>query len=137
MIVVPAGGNCRDSQSAKSSAGLITPWPHYLYDETYGWFDTSHFHTGNPDKVIDDVKTAVSAGGGVITISQGVRENLTGYTARYWVAGSVAEPDVLHVALGIYLDWSQRFEGWQDNRRVVFAGPLLHHLPLRICPVNM
>lgn len=123
VVIVPAGGNCRSGQSAKSSLGMPMPWPHYLYDETYGWFDTTHFHTGDPARVISDVQAAIMAGGGMITISQGVREDITGYTGYYWVSGSIAEPDMLHVALGIYLDWSWRFESWQGRPPRSIAGP--------------
>ncbi|MBE2199188.1 MAG: hypothetical protein IAE79_11290 [Anaerolinea sp.] len=123
-VVVLPGGNCPTGQSPKVGEGLDAPWPQYLYTGMYGWFDRSHFQTGEPAQVISDVQAAITAGGGVITISQGVRDNLTGYTARYWIAGSVAEPDALRVALGVYLDWSRRFESWQGEPPRSIAGPL-------------
>lgn len=89
------------------------PDSHYLFSERYGWFDTTHFATGQPGKVLKDVETAVKSGGGVITIRQGVRDNVTGYTAAYQISGHLHPQDVVSAALGIYLDWSVRFESWE------------------------
>ena len=104
---------------------LVAPLPssRYFYSVSYGWFDVSHFNAGNPGKVIDDVEAAVLENGGVITISQGVRDGITGYTANYRVAGDVAAEDVVGVALGIYMDWSTRFEGWQGETPRSLVGP--------------
>lgn len=49
-----------------------SPSGRYFYNPTYGWFDKSHFRTGEPGKVIADVQKMVNAGGGVITIEQEV-----------------------------------------------------------------
>lgn len=121
-IVLP-GRDCLADPARDSAAERETPWTRYLYNETYGWFDTSHFKTGSPAQLIGDVVTAVQQGGRVITISQGVRDDLTGYSATYWVSGDVAEADVLPVAWGIYMDWSLRFEQWQGEAPRSLAGP--------------
>lgn len=121
-IVLP-GRDCLDDSTSDSEADRKTPWTRYLFNETYGWFDTSHFNTGNPAQVISDVVTAVQGNGRVITISQGVRDNLTGYSASYWVSGDVSQTDVLAAAWGIYADWSIRFETWQDEAPRSIAGP--------------
>lgn len=121
-IVIP-GRDCLDNPASDSEADRNTPWTRYLFNETYGWFDTSHFNTGHPAQVISDVVTAVQENGRVITISQGVREDLTGYSASYWVSGDVSQTDVLAAAWGIYADWSIRFETWQDEAPRSIAGP--------------
>lgn len=100
------------------------PDSHYLFSERYGWFDTAHFETGQPGKVLRDVETAVKNGGGVITIRQGVRDNVTGYTAAYQLSGRLQKTDVVAAALGIYLDWSIRFEAWQAAPPRGLVGPL-------------
>lgn len=121
-IVLPERDCLADSSNA-SEAGRQTPWSRYLYNDTYGWFDTSHFKTGNPTQVISDVATAVNQNGRVITISQGVRDDLTGYSASYWVSGEVPEAEVTAVAWAIYVDWSTRFEQWQGEVPRSIAGP--------------
>lgn len=121
-IVLP-GRDCLADTSHDSEAARKTPWTHYLYSETYGWFDTSHFKTGSPTQVISDVLTAVQQNGRVITVSQGVRDDLTGYSACYWVSGDVAADEVTAVAWGIYVDWSIRFEAWQGEAPRSLAGP--------------
>ena len=73
--------------------------------------------------MIDDLQAVVIENGGVITVTQGVRDGLTGYTASYLVSGDVAAEDVVGVALGIYMDWSIRFEGWQAEAPRSLAGP--------------
>lgn len=99
------------------------PDTHYLYNERYGWFDHSHFNTGRPTQVLADVRAAVSAGGGQVTISQGVHDDITGYTGVYAVAGNVPDDEVMPVALGVYLDWSFRFEAWQAEPPQGLLGP--------------
>lgn len=105
---------------------LVTPLPEsrYVYSEQYGWFDKSHFEAGNPGAVIADVKTAVAADGGIISISQSVRDGFTGYTGNYLVSGDIAPGEVVGVALGIYMDWSIRFEAWQGRLPRSLVGPL-------------
>ncbi|MCB9421154.1 MAG: hypothetical protein H6667_15235 [Ardenticatenaceae bacterium] len=121
-IVLP-GRDCLADPSHDSEAARKTPWSRYLYNDTYGWFDTSHFNTGHPAQVISDVVTAVQQNGRVITISQGVRDNLTGYSASYWVSGEVDEAEITAVAWSIYVDWSTRFEQWQGEVPRSLAGP--------------
>ncbi|MEZ4835725.1 MAG: hypothetical protein R2873_27650 [Caldilineaceae bacterium] len=99
------------------------PDTHYLYSERFGWFDASHFYTGNPAKIIEDVRS-VARRGGVIVIEQGVRDGLTGYRATYRIARNLPQRKVTSVALGIYLDWSRRFEEWEDQPPRAFFGPL-------------
>ncbi|MCA9901807.1 MAG: hypothetical protein H6654_02365 [Ardenticatenaceae bacterium] len=105
---------------------LITPLPEarYYYSSTYGWFDTSHFDAGNPAKLIEDVATAVSQNGGTITITQSVRGGLTGYTTTYRISGYLPKEQATAAALGIYMDWSIRFEKWQGGLPRGLFGPL-------------
>lgn len=104
---------------------LVSPLPdaRYLYTESYGWFDTSHFAAGHPAQVLADVEMAAQNGGGIIAISQAVRDGLTGYSAYYLVSGDVRSEDVAGVALGIYMDWSIRFEAWQGRAPRNLVGP--------------
>lgn len=96
----------------------------YFYSPHYGWFDSSHFFTGNPAKIIQDVRDVVANGSDVITITQGVRNGITGYSARYLVSGEIPEEKILGVALGIYQDWSRRFEAWEARPPHGLFGPL-------------
>ncbi|MBK8987259.1 MAG: hypothetical protein IPM39_14470 [Chloroflexi bacterium] len=121
-IVLP-NDNCPDGWSP-SDAKRVKVWPKYVYNSTYGWFDTTHFATGSPHQLLADVQTAVAQGGGVITITQGLHDNFTGYTAQYHVAGSVAENEIIGVALGIYGDWSWRFEDWQGSLPRSLVNPM-------------
>ncbi|GIK57024.1 MAG: hypothetical protein HND44_21215 [Chloroflexi bacterium] len=104
---------------------LVSPLPdaRYLYTESYGWFDTSHFAAGHPAQVLADVEMAAQNGGGIIAISQAVCDGLTGYSAYYLVSGDVRSEDVVGVALGIYMDWSIRFEAWQGRAPRNLVGP--------------
>ncbi len=121
-LIVP-GELCDSPFSSKQQNRPADPWPHYLYNATYGWFDTTHFATGQPAQVIEDVTTAVLSGGDTITISQGLHGGVTGYTGHYWISGQVAKTEVLSVALGVYLDWSYRFEAWQGEPPRSLAAP--------------
>lgn len=96
----------------------------YLYSERYGWFDSQHFYSGDPAQVLEDVRAAASNGGGLISIRQSVREGITGHTSHYLVAGRLNEAEVVGVALGIYMDWSYRFEAWQGQLPRSLVGPL-------------
>lgn len=100
------------------------PDTHYLLTHSHGWFDRAHFNTGQPGQVLTDVQTAVANGGGVIVIDQGVHDDVMGYTAVYYVSGHVNEADTTAVALGIYLDWSMRFELWQAEPPHGLIAPL-------------
>lgn len=99
------------------------PTVHYFYNDAYGWFDTSHFYTGNPAKIIEDVQAAVLSGGDTISITQQVRDGITGYTAYYRISSDVPKDMTTGVALGIYLDWSNRFEAWEESPPHGFFGP--------------
>jgi hypothetical protein len=120
VVTTPVPELCEPGQSNRSSL----PEGSYLYSEKYGWFDANHFGSGNPAKVISDTHTAAARGGGIIAISQGVRNGLTGYSAYYLVSGDIQEGDIVPVALGIYMDWSIRFEQWQGQPPRSLAGPL-------------
>lgn len=87
----------------------------YWYSDTYGWFDTSHFGAGNPRKLIADVGAAITNGGGYILVKQDVRDGLMGYTAYYYVSDNISQENIIPVALGIFMDWSVRFEEWQQQ----------------------
>lgn len=106
------------------STAVSLPPGRYLYSETFGWFDAQHFRTGDPGQVIQDVAEAIAADGGFISIDQGVRDDLTGYWAQYWISGELTEEDVLPTALGVYLDWSIRFEAWQGKPPRSIVGPM-------------
>lgn len=115
---------CGDTPIIRNQAIPDLPPTQYLVSDTYGWFDRSHFNTGQPEQVLRDVATAVASGGGVITIKQGVRNDIAGYTADYYVSGHLAENEITPAALGIYLDWSIRFETWQTQPPQGLFGPL-------------
>ncbi len=108
------------------TGGIISLLPdtQYFMTPRYGWFDRSHFNTGQPGQLLADVRTAVSQGGGPVAVHQGVRDDITGYTAIYHISSLVSEADVPAVALGIYLHWSRRFEAWQARPPHGLAGPL-------------
>ncbi len=108
-----------------SALRLVRPMPEarYVYSEAYGWFDDTHFGTGNPAQIIADVETAVANGGGIVTISQSVREGITGYTGNYLVSGDLMPDEATEAALGIYMDWSIRFEQWQGSLPRNLVGP--------------
>lgn len=113
----PAACHVQDRPSAP------LPDSHYLLTEAYGWFDTSHFNTGRPAQVLADVRAATAAGGAIITIDQGIHNDITGYTAAYDVAPGLSDEQAVAVALGIYLDWSRRFEAWQGEPPQGWLGP--------------
>lgn len=121
--IIAPGEQCPAELAPNRQGRPPEAWPHYLYNATYGWFDTTHFTTGQPEQVILDVKTAVLSSGSVITISQGLHGGVTGYDGRYWISGQVAKTDILSVALGVYLDWSYRFEAWQSEPPRSLAAP--------------
>jgi hypothetical protein len=95
----------------------------YFYSPHYGWFDASHFFTGNPAQIIQDVRDVGLKGGGVITITQAIRDGVTGYSTRYLVSSDIPEEKLLGVALGIYQDWSRRFEAWEARPPRGLFGP--------------
>lgn len=87
----------------------------YLFHPDYGWFDSTHFFAGNPGKVIDDVRRAARAGGGIVVIEQKLHDGAAGYIATYNISRGIQRQNELAVALGVYQDWSYRFEGWQGR----------------------
>ena len=113
----------------------VNSWPKYLYNKTYGWFDTTHFATGNPRQIIADVGTAVANGGGVITITQGLHNGITGYTGHYQVSGQVSEQQIIDVAFGIYTDGAGVLKTGRAIFRAFCSAPI-HALPSKICPAN-
>ena len=115
--------NCLQRWGQLDTTQKVKSWPKYLYNKTYGWFDTTHFATGNPRQIIADVGTAVANGGGVITITQGLHNGITGYTGHYQVSGQVSEQQIIDVAFGIYTDWSWRFENWEGDFPRVLLSP--------------
>lgn len=112
-------------QDGRGELLLVHPLPdtRYFYSEDYGWFDVTHFDAGNPAKIIADVEAAVSSGGGILSISQSVRGGITGYTGHYLVSADVDPEQIIGVALGIYMDWSIRFESWQGSLPRSLVGP--------------
>lgn len=115
--------DCSDDHSGVMRLVYPLPNSRYFYNGQYGWFDQTHFDAGNPAQIIADVATAVSADGGIISISQSVREGLTGYTGHYLVSSDITSEETIGVALGIYMDWSVRFEAWQGSLPRNLAGP--------------
>jgi hypothetical protein len=105
---------------------LVPPLPtgNYLFSEHYGWFDGNHFDAGKPGKVIEDVRQAADSGAAIVSVEQDVRGRTTGYTAHYLVSGNVPPGEIMDIALGIYLDWSYRFEAWQGQPPRSLVGPL-------------
>jgi len=106
---------CNEKTFASGGEASGLPPTQYFYSDQYGWFDSSHFDTGNPGGVIADVDRVIGYGGGVVAISQGVQNGVTGYTGYYWVSGQLTADQVIGVALGVYMDWSWRFEAWQGE----------------------
>jgi hypothetical protein len=100
-----------------------SPQTQYLYSPQYGWFDISHFFTGNPAQIIQDVQDVITSGSGIITVTQEIRDGITGYSARYLVSSEIPEEKVLGVAFGIYQDWSRRFEAWEARPPRGLFGP--------------
>lgn len=123
-------GNSAGTRSGRVDGAMreamIGDWPsgRYFYNPYYGWFDRSHFRTGDPGAVIADVQEAVRTGGGVITIEQQVQGGIAGYSGSYYVSPEVTPAEELGVALGIYQDWSVRFEGWQAELPQTLVGML-------------
>lgn len=120
---VPVSLTCAAVAEAELETALLSDAT-YLVSDRYGWFDKTHFNTGRPAKVLEDVAAAIDTGGGIVTIRQGVREDLTGYTATYRISGELEPADAIAAALGIYLDWSYRFEAWQAELPHALFGPL-------------
>jgi hypothetical protein len=91
--------------------------PGQYYYTAYGWIDRSHVGTGQPGEVIQQVRTRAEQGGGYVTIKApiSVKVFAVWFQGTYWVEGSVSEEQVVPVALGMFYDWSSRFEMWQGE----------------------
>ena len=111
-------GALRDAMIGQSPSGR------YYFNPNYGWFDRSHFNTGDPGRLIADVHKTVQAGGGVVTLEQDVHDGVAGYSGSYYVSPEVTRANEMGVALGIYRDWSVRFEGWQSELPQTLVGML-------------
>jgi hypothetical protein len=118
----PVALACHEGPDIDGLYPYALPDTHYLYTDAFGWFDRSHFNTGRPDQVLADVRAAVTQGG-IITIRQGIHDDITGYTATYAVSDSLTPAEATSTALGIYLDWSLRFESWQGDPPQGLLGP--------------
>jgi hypothetical protein len=99
---------------------------HYLYSELWGYLDPNHFSTGNPIKVIEDVEKAIAKGGDEVRIEQPLsydtpfgRVTLI-FVGIYYVSGDATPDQAIGIALGIYMDWSVKFEAWQA---ITIIGP--------------
>ena len=94
------------------------PAGHYLHSEVYGWFDTSHLNTGKPGKIIADVRQTMANGGGEVPIKQKVSGPLGSwlrYIGHYQITSGAISQDATGIALGIYMDWSHKFETWEGS----------------------
>ncbi|MCB0206552.1 MAG: RHS repeat-associated core domain-containing protein [Anaerolineae bacterium] len=79
----------------------------------YGTLDSSHWNAGNPAQVIKDTRTAILAGGGQVTVRGGVIG--AEHSTSYLVSGDASIYDAKSIALGIYMDWSYKFEEWEGH----------------------
>jgi len=98
------------------------PENRYYFSEVYGYFDTGHLNTGNPGNIIEQVRRQIADGGGEVVIDQ----SITGfrkwnvrigarYVGTYNVSSEASEKDAIEIALGIYMDWSHKFESWEKS----------------------
>jgi hypothetical protein len=118
------GATCGASEKWTNMPPLPMPEGRYLHSARFGWFDTSHFDTGNPEQLLANVRAAAIRGGDQISIRQAIREGITGYTGFYWISGDLSQSMVDRVALAIYMDWSYRFEAWQGQPPRSLVGPM-------------
>jgi len=98
------------------------PAGRYLYSEKYGWFDTHHLNTGRPGNVIAEVRRGIVGGGEEFDIPQDVggRVPVLGkvrmwYIGTYRISSDASAQKAIRIALGIYRDWSRRFEAWEGS----------------------
>jgi hypothetical protein len=88
------------------------PTNRYLFSEEYGWLDKTHFRTGKPDDIIADVRQKIAEGGGLFPIRQAIQGGLT-YVGHYRISSEATHDDAIGIALGVYMDWSMKFELWE------------------------
>lgn len=93
------------------------PSSRYLYSEEYGYFDKSHLDTGKPGQVIEDAKAAIGAGGDTVYIKQSLKKGgVSGtFVGTYEISGQATPEQAEGIALGIYQDWSVKFELWESS----------------------
>lgn len=93
----------------------------YITTRSYGTFDMTHWNTGNPGDILLNVTSVSTNGGGVIKVTAGVGKQIMGlnlsmfFTERYEVAGNIPPELLTGVALGIYEDFSLKFEAWEGG----------------------
>jgi len=84
----------------------------------YGCIDKTHW--GNtPGNIISDIREVVDNGGGTLKPIPAEFMDSAYYEATYWVSGDIKEDEILGVALAVYMDWTDRFEGFEGE---VFWG---------------
>jgi RHS repeat-associated protein len=107
-------------------------WPYippgtYIYTRDYGFFDTSHFRTGDPGFALEQAREAVRLGEpqpvrfyGSVTGPGGVRGYFEGV---YEIRGDLVEPEQVEgVVLAMYEHWSIRFEYFEGSFPIVGQG---------------
>jgi hypothetical protein len=78
-------------------------------------------NTGDPGGIIAQVRTVISGSEESVTIRQRVQDGLATFVGSYSVSGAATEDQIIGIALGIYMDWSIRFEGWEGGLFFGFA----------------
>ena len=88
----------------------------------HGRIDTTHWGAGNPDILLQNVQAVIRNGGGEVRIEAGILGAGT-YVGYYMISGELSvEDDTISVALGIYMDWSRRFESWENTIMFSIGG---------------
>ncbi|MGC8960808.1 MAG: RHS repeat-associated core domain-containing protein, partial [Chloroflexia bacterium] len=117
---VQAGGATSDDAYLQSIPKR--PSGRYLCTEQHGCFDTYHLNTGRPGEIIKKVRTAIAEGGGMVPVGQII--HMGPFTSAFWgeyiISDEAAPEQAVGIALGIYEDWSIRFEAWEGS----FPGPI-------------
>jgi RHS repeat-associated protein len=110
----PPGTPCLDV----GKGGGEEPFSQYMYTR-YGWIDFSHVGVGSPSGLIQSVAAKSAVGGGELTYRSGICGEWNGislylqFEATYRVEGELLGDQIVPVALGIFEDFSDRFESWQ------------------------
>jgi RHS repeat-associated protein len=104
-------------------------WPYippgqYIYTRDYGFFDTSHFGTGDPVAALERAKEAVRLGEPrPVRFYQGVKGGLAHFEGVYKIRGDLVEPEQVEgVVLAMYEDWSIRFEYFEGSIPIFGRG---------------